>query len=517
MKLRQYTHSIGATLLGWFLALSLVPLLSVAWYGYVQTAQSVNEMQRSKLADSAALNVTTLHDRFYGAVRDLESWSQLRTPLDILSAVSLRFAQSGQDLGVFIHSTEYEKIIAVQPMTVLKLAKHYDYVYDLFLIDLEGNILYTVKKESDLGTNLLNGPYSKTRFAQAYRRSLEDGKAHFSDLEHYGPSQGVLTGFITQPIRDDSGKMIGIMGLQLNMKALFDPKKIQNSGIHQYLVGGDGLLRTSMERESDVLSRRISTEIFWSWYKEHGMRGHFSDTMDETASVYAGPNGKKVLGEHKSINLLGVRWAHISEIDESEVLAVPHRLFIAILIFSLIVAGVVIVAAIMIARRIVQPITQLSSASEQYMNGVKGVKVTLDATNEIGEFGELFNALIHKQEADDEKLAFLAKKAQKTLDELKEQKYALDAHSIVAITDVKGTITFVNSKFEEISGYSSDELIGKNHRILNSGCAWNRVLERDVPHRESWGYMAWRSVQYSQRRITITGLIRPSSLLWRRW
>lgn len=488
--LQSYFNTLQRTLLFWFLILSIVPLLSVAWYGYTHTAASVEEMQRNKLSDRAMLNVVMLNDRFYTAVRDLKSWSKLRAPLDILTVLEERFEKSTQSLEAFVHSGEYNKTLGTLPNNIIiSMAKDYDYAYDLFLIDLNGNILYTVAHESDFGTNLQQGPYSKTNFAKSYRRTLADGKAHFSDLERYAPSNGAVTGFITQPIRDKSGKMIGVYALQLNMKVLFGALNIKTKGMHQYLVGTDGLLRTGIEHDEEVLNRRVATKNFWAWYKKDGLHGTKADTMSQEAVFYVGPDGKRVLGEHRSINLLGVRWAHISEIDESEVLAQTNRLLVAMVIFSFIAVLGVIAAAVLIAGRIVKPIERLSEASRRYMNGEKEIQVDVYTGTEIGRFAEVFNELIQKQDYDRNRLDYLAHKAQKTLDELKEQKYALDAHSIVAITDVNGTITFVNSKFEEISGYTSDELIGKNHRLLNSGVHgiefWKEMYDR-VSHGDIW-------------------------------
>jgi len=63
----------------------------------------------------------------------------------------------------------------------------------------------------------------------------------------------------------------------------------------------------------------------------------------------------------------------------------------------------------------------------------------------------------------------IANLLQQSVKDLSAKQFALDQHAIVSITDTQGSIVYANEKFEKISQYSSAELLGKNHRILNSG------------------------------------------------
>ncbi|WP_073371290.1 PAS domain-containing protein [Flavobacterium fluvii] len=100
----------------------------------------------------------------------------------------------------------------------------------------------------------------------------------------------------------------------------------------------------------------------------------------------------------------------------------------------------------------------------------------LDTEGKPYQFLSIGSDITEKKKAEEE--------LQKTIKEISGYKYALDESAIIAITDQRGSITHVNDNFCKISKYSREELIGQDHRIINSGHHSKEFIK------ELWGTIA---------------------------
>ena len=210
--------------------------------------------------------------------------------------------------------------------------------YDIFIVDPEsGGIVYTVFKEDDFGTSLISGKYKNENIAKAYKMAnlfTNPNLISIVDMQAYAPSNGEPASFIASPIFDGSEK-IGILVFQINIgqinKVMMDASGLGETG-ETYLVGHEHLMRSnsrfSKKGESSVLNSKVDSEAV-----KEALMGN------KDVKFVRDYRGVSVLSAYTPMEINGLDWALLTEMDEEEILqpVVTLRNVVALIGFILMV------------------------------------------------------------------------------------------------------------------------------------------------------------------------------------
>ncbi len=273
--------------------------------------------------------------------------------------------------------------------------------YDIFLVEPEnGTIVYSVFKEVDYATSLINGPYADTNFAEAFREAtqLQQGEYILKDFNTYRPSYDSPASFIATPIYKED-KLRGVLVFQMPLEtinAIMGQRNGMGESGESYLVGSDLLMR------SDSYLDPVNHGVLSSF--QNPEKG--SVKTDATARAFKGEkstdiiidyNGNPVLSAFSKIDIgSGIEWAVLAEIDESEAFAGVSKLKNALWLIGLVGAGLIVVFAWFISRMLSKPILELANNIQQVQKkGDFTLSIDNEYKDEVGDTSRAFNHLLN--------------------------------------------------------------------------------------------------------------------------
>ncbi len=285
-------------------------------------------------------------------------------------------------------------------------------LYDIFITDARGNLVYTCFKEKDYSTNLYDGVYKNTGLGRAFQKaaSLREGEVAFDDFVPYEPSYNLAASFIATPIFVDGvfkGTFIFQMPIDIindimNFKGKYEKAGLGKSG-ETYLVGSDYNMRNNsrfVDKINDATVKKTGSTI-----------GFFKIKTDSTQAAINGKSGSwathnyndtDVLSAYAPVNIFGKRWGIIAEINAGEALEQALQMRNGIMIMSaVIIAFVLGIIIFIISATIIKPISRLTNTTKELSSGEGDLtkRLEIKGNDELTEVGRYTNLFIEKVES----------------------------------------------------------------------------------------------------------------------
>lgn len=312
----------------------------------------------------------------------------------------------------------YTKVHEKHHSFFTRFARRFGY-QDVLLVNPDsGDVLYTSEKTIELGSNLYNGTYSQSNLAElvrSLRKQGDRGTFRIADLESYLPCMGQPAAFVACPVFDGA-KRIGILVLQFPVEGITRIVNGNKGWVRDalgqsgdlYVVGSDHLLRTNtrgMIEDAEAncqalrhagysptvvqrirhLGSAILLQPIHTKAVENALLG------ERRTDVHYDHLGKKTLTSYGPVEFDGLHWVLVVKIDVTEAYEPAFQLGRRILLTLVVVALIVSVLAVLLARVFVKPIQQISEGVRAVSSGKTCVKVQIDSEDEYRELADAFN------------------------------------------------------------------------------------------------------------------------------
>lgn len=263
--------------------------------------------------------------------------------------------------------------------------------YDIFIFDKRGNCLYTVFKERDFATNVVDGEWKDTDLGKVFRDArdhADPGYVAFYDFAPYAPSNGVPASFIASPIFEQ-GKFVGVIAFQMPIGTLNEVMQ-RDQGLGKtgeaFLVGDDFFMRSdsrfsAAEGKTDILKTKMESDFV--------RRALAGETGRITTKNYRG-----VLSDiqYEPLNLEGDdRWVVVVSQNSDEVLGPIYRYRNETILLTLASMVALSILGLFIGRSFSRPITGITKRMQSLAAG--DTAAIIPYANRRDEIGEMAAAL----------------------------------------------------------------------------------------------------------------------------